>query len=349
MLGFFIPLSLVFGSKTAPVSFARYPAAFCEIIAVLFLLPATHCADDVIFIEVLEVAAAGKLCWDLLMRLCGWLMSAAKDMAPSGCFSVVGISLNLKPYPFSDPSVLITARRVSALLDILEAVLKAKVLGCGEAASLAGKLGFALCVTFGRFGRCRVKPIMRRAYSRARRLNPELLSALQWWLRFLKNFEPRPVPTCLAALPLAVSYSDGEGGLAGIGAALWHPSKQRPVAVYAEVPGVLREKWRVVSGTDGFQDIFLVEALGPLLLLLTFPKLLRNCLWIHFIDNSAAEASLIRGSSSSRLGDHVIGMTWAEIQKNVLFGLTLTEFHRKQIRLMDFRGAYSMALGKEST
>ena len=148
-LALFIPLSLVFGSKTAPLSFSRYPAALCEVVATLFLLPATHCVDDVIFIETLDAAVEGKVCWDLLMSLCGWLMSSSKDMDPSGCFPVIGVSLDLRPFPFSEPSVLITARRIATLLAILAYVLRVKVLGCGEAASLAGKLGFALCVTFG--------------------------------------------------------------------------------------------------------------------------------------------------------------------------------------------------------
>ena len=89
--------------------------------------------------------------------------------------------------------------------------------------------------------------------------------------------------------------------------------------MYAEVPEILRKQWRVIQGSKDFEDIFLVEALGPLLLLCAFPKLLRNCLWIHFIDNSAAEASLIRGASSSDLGDHVVGLTWATIQKRQLW------------------------------
>jgi hypothetical protein len=120
-------------------------------------------------------------------------------------------------------------------------------------------------------------------------------------------------------LPVVVSYSDGEGGLAGIGAALWHPHKSRPLAVYAEVPTLIRNQWRLAQGSKEYEDIFLVEALGPLLLLSAFPKVLRNCLWLHFIDNSAAEASLIRGASSSDLGDHVVGLTWAKIEKQSLW------------------------------
>ena len=85
------------------------------------------------------------------------------------------------------------------------------------------------------------------------------------------------------------------------------------------MPREIREKWRVIQGSEGFEDIFLVEALGPLLLLKAFPKILRNCLWLHVIDNSAAEASLSRGSSSSDLGDHMIGLTWSLIQKHRLW------------------------------
>ena len=316
---FFVALSQVFGSKTSPVNFSRYPAAFCHIVAGIFLLPATHCVDDVIFIEEEMVVDSGKMSWDLLMKLCGWRMSESKDAPPSSCFPIIGVSLNLEPFPNSDPTVLITARRISSLIQLIGNILVAASLGSGEAASLSGKVGFALSVTFGKFGRCRVRPILRRAYSRARHLNEELRSCLLWWRAFLRNFTPRPIPTALENLPVVVSYSDGEGGLAGIGAAIWHPWKSHPLAVYSEVPVALREHWRLVGGTEGFEDIFLVEALGPLLLLLTFPKLLVNCMWLHFIDNSAAEASLIRGTSASRLGDHVVGLTWAIIQKRTIW------------------------------
>ena len=283
-------------------------------VAILFLLPATHCVDDVIFIEEEDVVMSGKTCWELLMELCGWLLSASKDAPPSPCFSVIGIPLNLAPFPMSDPTVLITPSRIASLSEIMLCILRTGVLGSGEAASVAGKLGFALCVTFGKFGRCRIRPIIRRSYSRVRRLNDELRTCIKWWLSFLYGFTPRPIPTSLESLPLVISYFDGEGGLAGIGAALWHPHRARPLAVYAEVPLDLRRHWRTVSGTAGFEDIFLVEALGPLLLLVTFPQLLKECLWLHFIDNSAAEASLVRGSSASRLGEHVVGLTWSHIQ-----------------------------------
>ena len=59
-----------------------------------------------------------------------------------------------------------------------------------------------------------------------------------------------------------------------------------------------------------YKDIYLIEAIGPLILLTAFPKLLRDALWLHFIDNAAAEASLISGSSGLQAADHIVGFTW---------------------------------------
>ena len=143
---------------------------------------------------------------------------------------------------------------------------------------------------------------------------------MNWWLAFIKEYVPRPIPTSLHDLDLVVSYSDGEGAWAGIGAAMWAPWLAKPLAVYTEVPEMVRRFWLNGIGEDGtFRDIFFVEALGPLILLMAFPKHLRNVLWIHFIDNEAAESSLIRGSSSVAHGDYIAGITWATIQRRGLW------------------------------
>jgi hypothetical protein len=52
-----------------------------------------------------------------------------------------------------------------------------------------------------------------------------------------------------------------------------------------------------------------------LALLQTFPKILKNSLWLHFIDNEAAQHSLVKGSSSIACGDVVVGETWKRIQQ----------------------------------
>ena len=111
-------------------------------------------------------------------------------------------------------------------------------------------------------------------------------------------------------MPLIVSYSDGEGRMAGVGAAAWCSWLEFHVAVYTEVPQWLRDTWARCAGKEQYNDMFLVEPVGPLLLLYAFPKLIRNALWLHFIDNEGSEASIIKGSSSLESADHVVGLTW---------------------------------------
>ena len=84
------------------------------------------------------------------------------------------------------------------------------------------------------------------------------------------------------------------------------------VAMYTEVPRVLRRLWaKQVRGL--FSDIFQVEAVGPLLLAHNYGERLRGRYWLHFIDNSSAQYSIIKGSSSVDSGDIIVGATWSLI------------------------------------
>ena len=77
----------------------------------------------------------------------------------------------------------------------------------------------------------------------------------------------------------------------------------------------MRNLWDRRAGKEEYNDIFLIEAIGPLSILETFANIVKDSLWLHFIDNVAAEHSLIKGSSSITSGDVVIGETWRRIQQ----------------------------------
>ena len=140
----------------------------------------------------------------------------------------------------SRPHIAIMNKRIRNLKAIIIDLLEKDALGCGAAASLGGKLCFTLTAAFGKFGRCRFRQVMAPAYSLHVRLGVGLRRYLKWWLRFLEHYHPRQVPSAIHSLPLVISYSDGEGGLAGIGAAVWSSCLARSLAVYTEVPVELR-------------------------------------------------------------------------------------------------------------
>ena len=107
----------------------------------------------------------------------------------------------------------------------------------------------------------------------------------------------------MAAVPLVITYSDGEGSLAGVGVAIWAPG-EKPQGGYMKTPQVMRRLWsRQKQGAQEDHDIYEIEALGPVLVLATWPHLLKDRLWIHFIDNSNALTAMVKGGSSVHSAD----------------------------------------------
>ena len=79
------------------------------------------------------------------------------------------------------------------------------------------------------------------------------------------------------------------------------------------VPEDLQAKWDTERKLDRHNDIFEVEAVGPLLVLHNFSDVLANSLWLHFVDNAAALSALVRGGSSVDSGDLITGLSWSYI------------------------------------
>ena len=70
-----VAYSQLFGGKSPPLNFSRYPAWACQIVAVLLGLPMTHCVDDMIVVEPAEWIMSGWRCWKRLNIYMGWYVS----------------------------------------------------------------------------------------------------------------------------------------------------------------------------------------------------------------------------------------------------------------------------------
>ena len=316
---FYVALCQLFGGKSPPLNFARYPAWLTECAAVLFALPLTHCVDDIIGIEPDELAMSGNIALKILCSVTGWAISETKAPPPASSFVVIGVELNLEEVPDKEATIRVSERRVEQLTKTLKAIKAEMKLGPGEAAALTGALGFSLCAVFGRFGRAKLKPFIRRSSEMRNGPNRQILAATEFWLKFLIQYRPREVPAFLSFRETVVTYSDGEGADAGLGIALWSSRCPRgPLAAYCEIPEVIRCLWDKQKAEE-HRDIFLIEAVGPLALLTTFPKMLKGTMWTHYIDNVGAEYSLVKGSSSTDAGDIVVGETWKRIAELDVF------------------------------
>ena len=86
------------------------------------------------------------------------------------------------------------------------------------------------------------------------------------------------------------------------------------MAAFCNNPDHIRDLWSRQCSEER-NDIYCIEAIGPLAIAETFPNIVKKSLWLHWIDNSAAQYSLVRGSSSILAGDVIVGETWRKVQK----------------------------------
>ena len=210
---------------------------------------------------------------------------------------------DLTNFPASPALLLATEERKQKVKVMLTDVLHAGYLKPALSGKLFGVLMFMSSQYYGRCGRALLRAFARRQHdSRHLGLNPQLKASCAFWLENIETLRPREIPMNLADLPCAVSYSDGEGADAGVGIALWLPGR-RAIAGFLEVPDLVRTIWqRAPRVQNDERDIYEVEAVGPLLVLHNWGQLLDGLLWLHFVDNEAALATLVKGSSSVMSG-----------------------------------------------
>jgi len=327
---FGLAVAQLFGGKSAGLNFCRIPAWSCWVLSVFYAAPFVHCVDDMICIEREATAGTANTCWRHLAAASGWDVPDRKSPDPAQVFTALGAEVDLRPLPGDCAFIKVTSGRAKALRSELKAIRGLALLTPGRAATMVGKLGFAATQLYGRIGRAKLKPFSRRQYEHGRHgMNEQILQAIAWWLHELCFSRPRSVPHSTDQRHTVVTYSDGEGAGANIGIAVWDSRSTKPVAGQIAVPTAVREHWkrqrkqqqhqhqRTSSSPEPpeYSDIFEIEALGPLLVLHNFGEILRGALWIHFIDNAAGLASLVRGSSSVTNGDVIVGMTWSEVHR----------------------------------
>ena len=275
-------------------------------------MPAVHYVDDVIVIEILKSIPSAFASWHSFAVLCGWDVPDDKSPPPSQRFRALGAILDLMGFPLQPILLRPAEDRIEALIEALIKIRSEGRVSPALAGKIYGKLMFMSSQFFGRLGRALLRAFSRRQHKFGRvTLNPQLLAAIAFWIRNMRDLRPREVPVSLQHAPLFLSYSDGEGESAGVEVALWFPDGFA-LAGYLQLPGQVREVWSRSAMCGDHFDIFEIEAVGPALVLHNWMHLIPpGSLWIHFTDNEAALATLVKGSSSVLSGEVITAHTHA--------------------------------------
>ena len=213
--------------------------------------------------------------------------------------------------------------RQSVILTDLATVRRTQFLPARHSESMHGKLMHCIDQLFGMVGRAHTRAFRRRAHEPGRvNLNPQLQATIDWWLNHLATCPPKEVPLRLEDLPYVISYGDGEGGDGRIGAVVVSNilGDLRPRVGSTVVPSVVRSYWawqrELLPSPDDMSDephdIQQVEAVCPAAILHSYPQI-SHCLWLHFVDNNGALATLVKGSASVNSDEVILGYTWSLI------------------------------------
>ena len=96
---YLVPFTQVFGGRSTPLNFSRYPSWCCYAMAVLGALFAEQCVDDIIACEQASTILSGWRLWRRFADLCGWRVPDTKSPPPTTCQTVLGACIDTSPFP----------------------------------------------------------------------------------------------------------------------------------------------------------------------------------------------------------------------------------------------------------
>lgn len=294
-----------FGSIAAVIMFNAIPAVSASAARRLLGVVTSNFYDD---FDVVDLDTAGTAAQDALggfHRLIGFPFSRKKrvEARPTNVFC--GVVTCFKRLAHEGiVEVFVSDERKASIALMVDGALDLG-LTPGSAASLAGKLGFTLTWTFGRYGRAALQPIMVRAQAddhSHRTISPGLRRALKFFKGSIGALPRREISTDTAPRPPVLVWSD----------AMYERKADVParggfvVVVPAEgaVPAVT-----YISSHDTPRDVIdkfvpgKKQYIGQLELLYavapytSLPNVFKGRQVIHFIDNTSACAALIKGYS----------------------------------------------------
>ena len=302
-----------FGGKGSQYNFIRDPAALVHFGRKFLALLVAHYSDDTWAIEPESTSQQSYELWTELHRITGWQLDLGKSPPPGRMCMLLGAEVHVG---WTQPFAQNTPDRLDHIKKECQRHLTQGTLTPAEAAHLAGTLGFASTLWWGKKGRASLQPLRVRQYYRSpTTLNRSIEACLHYWVRETAKPQTRSLLTTTDPLTLHVTVTDGEG-TGWIGLLYLRPRERgwRPQATRVRLPDEWRASWQSTKTTD----INEVEAASAPVALCTWPEL-TDGLWIHFTDNSSAEATLAKGSSKANDMNVIAEYTWTTAAERRLY------------------------------
>ena len=281
-----------------------------------FKIQCDHFFDDFWIVSKANTAEISLHCMLQSAKLLGIRFDPDKTQLPSPESEVLGVVFDTRSLASTNSfSVKAKPSRAKNLTDIIQGVLDKGVLTPNMAASIVGKFGFLCSTLFGKVGRFASLGVRHREHSTSQNMGitPNLETSLRLMSEFVQICKPREIKlsTPLAPLLLYTDASDvpeREPRFIIGGVLVDQRSSNPPISHFHwTVPQSMVDRWIPKQTYMGQLELLA----GPIALS-TWADSLTNSKCIHFVDNDAASASLVKGYSPKSDSCEIAGAYWIQ-------------------------------------
>ena len=291
-----------------------------------------HFVDDFFLVKGSGTAHPAFRAFQSFHQTLGSRMKQIKAKPPGRSHTLFGVEWDISDIRSDRLLASPGKRRISKLAVRIEEALRTNTISAADCASLSGKLMFVCSWVFGHVGKAFLQPLyFRQRHGPAGRttLSEPLRAALRHLRALLPSLRPVSFPlgqhirarrvcvlyadafitlrdACRAAarwLPDAVPFEILREATNGFGAVFCALGSQ-PIAFRGEVPRLVLAR---VASSKAF--IFWLEALAQILSIIVVAHMVEADI-LCFVDNTAAELALRKGSSKDLLLSALIGQFW---------------------------------------
>ena len=301
-------IGMPFGTVSAVYAWHRVGALLSRILRRYFKCPAARYVDDFFGSCRKGLKYHAGVVLSIVSRLLGFPTDAAKDA--DDAISMVCLGAQVQAF-FSTRQLQthVAPAKAAKYIRQLSQMLQTGVLAPGEAAKIAGRLGFSVTVSGNKVGRAFIKPFHAQSHAPLHgfSISPLLRRAGEWFVQYL-----HVCPTSVRTLPAGdcakvVSWSDASGESQWIASVVnyrgrfwWTRSKTPP------------QVWTQLLNRSDCQIQF-QELLGLLLTWGTFRQALSHNRWLAFVDNMSVLHAVTKGSGGGPEVHLCVGKLWLEL------------------------------------
>ena len=186
----------------------------------------------------------------------------------------------------------------------MEECLKRENLTPARASTLRGKVGSAILICEGRYGKAKTVELAKRQYKKIEdnSINTDLKRELNWWVENLVSLPKRKVPMAFEKNNVAYSDASGGKGIAIGTAIIAHDEKSEMTPAYSGTP----PSWLVDK------NIYILEIYAVVLAAFHVHSRGVKGPTLFFLDNDAALSALIRGFAEDYTARLLISIFWRE-------------------------------------